>query len=417
MMRSSVATVLVIIWAGSAALAQEPQVTFELESDIAIVGQPLRLRIEVLVPTWMPKPAVFPTIEVPSLLVRLPERGAGPISGRIDGETWSGVQRSYRLYPLAAGEFELPAGDIVVTYADPDTTEPVEFRTPLPDIRFAAGVPSAAVGLDPPIIAQGFTLEQSIDGETALEAGDAITRTITARIDGTTPVLIPALTPEMAGTALRGYGKEPVVSETEDGGVLSGSRVETTTYVGQQDGSATLPGLTLDWFNLATGKIETVTLPETTVSVTGTAVSANPPSPREIARWVGAGLLAALGLWLAWRYVRPPLVQALADARARYEASERAAYQRLARALKARDLSGSLAAAELWARFYPDTPDAAAPVQQALTGIGAARFGNERSNNANSAWLEAERAAHTTRSALRRRSAASSLQDLPPLNP
>lgn len=417
MIRYAVAAISGLLCLGQSAQAQDPQVSFELDSETAIVGQPLTLRIEVLVPTWMPKPAVFPNIEVPSLLVRLPERATGPISSRIDGETWSGVQRSYRLYPLAAGEFELPDGDIVVTYADPDTSDPVESRTPLPDIRFAAGVPAAARGLNPPIIAQGFALEQSIDGGTALEAGDAITRTITARIDGTTPVLIPALTPELAATALRAYGKEPTVSETEDGGVLSGTRVEVTTYIGQQDGSATLPELTLDWFNLATGKVETASVPETTITVSGTALATNPPSPREIARWAGVGLLVTLGLWLVWVFARPPLLRALAESRARYEASERAAYRRLTRALKAKALSDSLAAAEAWARFYPDTPDAAAPVQQVLAGIGAGRFGPGQSSAATSSWTDARHAVRTTRHALRQASRARTLQDLPPLNP
>ncbi|MDK3073759.1 hypothetical protein QO034_11600 [Sedimentitalea sp. JM2-8] len=418
MIRLAVAVISGLSCLGQSALAQDPQVSFELDSETAIVGQPVTLRIQVLVPTWMPKPAVFPNVEVPSLMVRLPERATGPVSQRIGGATWSGVQRSYRLYPLAAGPFELPDGEIVVTYADPDTSDPVEFRAPLPDIRFAARVPAGARGLNPPVIARGFALDQTLEGATELAAGDAITRTITARIEGTTPVLIPTLTAETEATAVRAYGKEPVISETEERGVLSGTRVETTTYVGQSAGEAILPGLTIDWFNVESGQVETATVPETVVTVTGSALSAAPPmSPREIARRVGWGLLGALGLWLAWTVLRPPLFRALAEARAGYEASERAAHRRLMRALRTRDLSASLAAVEKWAGFFPDLPQAALPVRRALAGIGAARFGRQ-AETGKPAWNGAERAAQSARRAARRAAGtAGSGRSLPPLNP
>ena len=107
-----------------AAKAQEPNVTVTLDPETTVVGQPVVLRIKVLVPTWMPKPPVFPNFEVPSVMVRLPERASGPVSETIDRETWSGVQRAYRLYPLEAGVITLPAGVIGLTYAEPGATVP-----------------------------------------------------------------------------------------------------------------------------------------------------------------------------------------------------------------------------------------------------------------------------------------------------
>jgi len=78
-----------------AAFAQgEPRLEVDLPEGEVIVGQPITLRLKLLVPTWMPKPPVWPTLEVPSLLVRLPERSSTPISETIDGETWSGISRA-----------------------------------------------------------------------------------------------------------------------------------------------------------------------------------------------------------------------------------------------------------------------------------------------------------------------------------
>ncbi len=69
-------TVLIFMLTGlmsSIGFAQEPKITVSAEQEEVIVGQPYLLRIEVLVPTFMPKAPVFPTFEVPSLIVRLPE--------------------------------------------------------------------------------------------------------------------------------------------------------------------------------------------------------------------------------------------------------------------------------------------------------------------------------------------------------
>lgn len=197
----------------------DPVVAAELEQTDLIVGQPITLRLKVLVPTWMPSPPDFPSPEVPGLLVRLPERASGPISESIEGETWSGVQRAYRLHPLQVGQFELPPMTVTVRYAEPGSPDPILFEADLGAITFTAVAPD---GLSPLIVAEDFALEQTLDQIQELDVGDAIERTVTARISGTTPILIPSLTPIAEDPALRAYPKEPRVTETEDRGILSG---------------------------------------------------------------------------------------------------------------------------------------------------------------------------------------------------
>ncbi len=284
-----------------------PQLSVELPEGEVIVGQPLTLRIKLLVPTWMPKPPVWPTLEVPSLLVRLPERASTPVSETINGETWSGISRAYRLYPLDLGGFEIPGQSLTVTYADPGKPDPIIAQIPLEAIHFQSVLPKGAEGLDPPIVASGLTLEQQIDGGPDLETGGAVTRVVTISIEGTTPILLPSLMPELPETLpeqpLRAYPKEPVVRESEQRGVLAGSRVETTTYVAQSGGQADLPAISLKWFNLESGKVETANVGF--VSLTITAPPPPPPGPADYARWVayGAGVLAIV--WLFFRLVWP----------------------------------------------------------------------------------------------------------------
>ena len=95
-------------------------------------------------------------------MVRLPEKSTISISERIDGATWAGVRRKYRLYPLAAGTFRIPPQEFTLTFADPDTSAPLERSIPSAEIEFRALVPPAAADLDPLIVATEFTLEQTI---------------------------------------------------------------------------------------------------------------------------------------------------------------------------------------------------------------------------------------------------------------
>jgi hypothetical protein len=406
---------LLLVLANTAA-AQEPRVEVELESDSVVVGQPLLLRIRVLVPTWMPKPPAFPTLEVPSLMVRLPERASGPVSETIGGETWSGVQRGYRLYPLAPGDVQLPAGEVQITYAEPGQPDPIVYAAPLPGIRFAATLPEGARTLSPPILAEGFTLEQGIEGATDLSVGDAITRTLTARIEGTTPVLIPRLAEETQTPALRAYPKDPDVRETEDRSSLSGSRTETVTYIAQADGTVTLPALTLDWFNLRTNAVETASVPEILLTVTGAPPA--PPDPAQLARIAALAAGALALLWGAYRWFRPAITGRVRELQARWQGSEHHAHRTVRTALARRDLSATIAALETWKTVAgPAGEDEFKRLETALAGIGAARFGPAPGTRATESWQALESAYTRTRASLKVAGRSGTARALPPLNP
>ena len=67
------------------AVAEEdsPITRISLSADTVGVGEPVTLTVAVLVPSWFPKPPVFPSFEVPNAIVRLPPDSTYPISERI----------------------------------------------------------------------------------------------------------------------------------------------------------------------------------------------------------------------------------------------------------------------------------------------------------------------------------------------
>ncbi|MEO0820486.1 MAG: hypothetical protein AAF074_08670 [Pseudomonadota bacterium] len=233
---------------GGTALAQDPAQTpeaepilrAELASDTAVPGQPVVLRLTLLVPTWMPKPPELPSFDLPNLMVRLPSRSTTPVTEKIDGETWAGISRAYHLVPLVPGRIALAPQTVRVTYADPDGPEPRTATLTTPALSLTGTVPEGAEGLDPFVAGERFEITQEIEGEPGtLSPGDALVRRVRASIAGTAPMVIPPLIPplippfsaEAVPPGLAAYPAEPEIDEKNERGKLSGTRLEAVTYV------------------------------------------------------------------------------------------------------------------------------------------------------------------------------------------
>lgn len=401
--------------------APAPVLRTELETDAAIPGQPIVLRVTVLVPTWLPDPPVFPTFEVPDVMVRLPARASGPTSQRIGGETWSGVTRAYRITPMTPGDFEIPPQTVTVTYADAKTREPVSADLTTEPVRFRGAAPDGAEDLDPFIAADALEIEQTIDGDTGdLEPGDAFTRRVTVRVEGTSPIFVPPLIAPLDAAGLSSYPDEPVVTEAEERGRLSGSRVESVTYVAEAGGRHTAPPISLRWFNLDAGAVETVEVDGFGIAVRGPVVEPREPVEwRTLVVWIaGIVLLLGLSVAVAWR-LWPRVTAWRSTRRAVVLASEAHAFRQVLAAIRGRDLGRTMHEIEHWSMRLPATlaPEEA-KLTSALTALGSARYGRGTPSASGEAWHSLERALQAVR---RARLAARSLErtgrSLPPLNP
>ncbi len=388
---------LVLVLAPNVAKAKEqvrPLLRTSLEQQSAIPGQPIILNVTVLVPTWMPKPPVFPSFETPNVIVRLPPRASGPVSERVGGETWSGISRRYRLYPMTVGRFRISPQSVSVTFADPETREPRAVTLRSEELTFEGVAPKNARDLDPFIAAEDLTLEQVVEGDPEnLKPGGAFTRMVTARIKGSSSIFLPPmLDAEVEG--LSAYPKEPVIIEKLERGTVSGERVESVTYVTQASGRFTAPSVHLLWFNLRQERIETA-------KIEGIEVLSRGPAPdvtrsfdwRRVLPAVGFTLLilgAAAALVLRFR---PAVVAWFHRRREAYQASEAFAFAQALAAIRARNLGETLRTVDLWCGRLPAGsmgPDAR--LSRALAGLGAAYYRGGADLPTPQAWSEADQA-------------------------
>lgn len=336
-----------------------------------IVGQPVRIAVEVLVPNYFTGAPEFPQFELENAIVVLPEEDAEHTNTTSGGVSFAGIRRTYIVYPEQPGEFRLPPAEIAVSYS----SEPPKATTaqlPLPPAIFSAVIPKEAQGLDYflPTTQLRLTQEWSTDFK-GLREGDAIDRTVTVTTQRMQAMLIPPVAlDEPAG--MRVYSKDPeVVDQKNDRGELvAGRRTQHATYLLQHAGDYRLPAIDITWWDLSVNKIRRATLPEVSFTVAANPDHANelrpdaPPvvthteSPwKEIGRWLpplGAATLALVVLlWLLRRY--GARVKLLWQERAARRANSEAAYfNELANACRDNDAAKAYSRLLAWlSRFRP----------------------------------------------------------------
>lgn len=389
----------------------QPILRAELAETSVVPGQSTLLRLTILVPTYMPSPPEFPSFNQPNLVVELPERATGPTTQTVGGESWSGVTRRYQVTPLVPGTFTIQPADVGITWADPDTNAPTQSVLTLDPLTLNAALPQGAEGLDPFIAAESLTLTQQIEGaEAELTPGDSLTREITAEITGGTALVLPTMAPSTALPGLAAYPETPSVQTT---GPSAGLRRERIVYVAEGGGSGALPEIHIDWFNTATGKVETASLESVPYKVDGPLLA--PAGDKLQSRpwlWVGiAGVVLVLSILTLWvlrlhrrRKDRPPPPP-----------TEASTFRALENAVRAQDLGLTYAALDAWAALLPgDDPRRNTELSAALATIGAARYGTTSIPVA-AAWQDLSRALSKARASAKRR--VDRAFGLPPLNP
>ena len=401
------------------AAAQEedaPRLTADFEKTETIPGQALSLRLTVLVPTYMPRPPVWPTFETPNLLVRV--ASTGPTSQRIGGATWAGVSRRYLVTPMVPGEVTLPPATVAITYADPATNAPVTATLEAGPFAVTGIVPEGAAGLDPFVAADGLVLEQTLDGDpSAMVPGDSVVRTVTATIRGTPPMFLPPLIAASPVEGVRAYPDEPVLAETSGRGVVSGTRTERVTYVAEGGGAGEIPAVTLDWYDLGSGEITTAAVDGFAIAVDGPPAAGAMAEPRDLrmmALWGAAVLLLLAALALLVRRIVPPLRRLLAARRSAWLASEAHAFHELSDIVRRHDHRRLRPALDEWAgRVATGDPRRDPRLAAALEALGRARYGTRPIDEA-AAWQQLGAALANGR---RLSASHGKAAVLPPLNP
>lgn len=399
----------------------QPVVEVTVTPEQVRVGEALELQVTVLVPTWFAQPPAYPDFELANTVTQRPPDSSFPTSRTINGENWSGIVRSFRIYPLQAADYRIDGAELGVSYANPGAA-PTRMAVPLPDVRFSAVVPAGAESLSPYLAGPALRLSVDISGDTgSLASGDAVTLEYRAELDGLPAIFLPPLAPAMRFEGATVYADRP---RTADG--PPATRSEKLTLVFEAGGEFEVPPVTLSYWNTESGSVEQVTAEGARFSVSGptpadsTAAddSGEALSWRSLVAVALAGLLVG-ALWRVWRRLLQPAWQTWHKRRL---ASEAHAFKVLQRALRANDNVAAYRALLAWSEhLQPPMPSRAfalrygnAELASTLDHLGTALFGQGKTAPAGSALARDLQSARQQYHKARR---ARAMPALPPLNP
>jgi hypothetical protein len=341
-----------------AAFGQVPVIHARLEpAKGIIVGQPVHLVVEVLVPNFFTGSPDFSIFELENAIVVLPEETPQNFNERINGQSYAGIRRTYFLYPQQPGDFRLPPAQLIVPYAGapPKTTEA---HLTLPPLTFHADIPEAAHGLEYFLPTTRLTLQQRWSSPlNKLRVGDTVERIITVTTIKMQGMLIPPLPLEVPA-GVRIYPEEPKVQDqkTDRGEFVSGQRTQSAKYFIEKEGNYTLSAIELKWWNLTTNRLAIASLPAVhfTAAPNPDFVAELPPEPepvitlqpKPISPWTRyrfwirivapSSIAIALLVWLAHRYL-PRVYRSLTTRREQRRHSEGAYFHNLIRACRRND--------------------------------------------------------------------------------
>lgn len=352
------ASALLILGSNFAAAQVQPVVRVAVSPESVPVGEFATVEVTVLVPTWFVQPPVYPNLEVANAITRLPPDSSYPTSERIGRDTWSGIVRKYRFFPLLGATYRLGGQDIRIAYANPGG-EPAIVDATMPDIVVRGAVPDGAEALDPYLSGSRLTVAMDIEGDaSALEPGDAIVLRYRVELDGLPAIFIPPLAPALEFEGVSVYADVPRV---EDG--TPATRSEKLTLVFESGGEFMLPGLSLEYWNTVDQQIAVATTDGIPIVVHGPPAGLPPgtegvPEHRRLWLPVGLAILAVLALgWRRRRGVRE--ISTPEQARG----LEKRAFGEFLAALNARDPVTSYRSMLAWVRCLDPETDARRFVQ------------------------------------------------------
>jgi hypothetical protein len=302
------AVLISLLNAASLQAAQDIVFRTSVTPEDAWVGQQVLLQVDVLAKDGWAQLKKITDAEVQgAYMLRLETQGTR-LSETIDGESYTGQRYEFMLFTQRDGNFLVPAVPVDVEVRQYGAGGgPKIHRMSLPGIEFAARMPPGAEGIRGLISTTDLTATQdwSRDIDNVI-VGDALKRSITLRAsDISAMAFTPLLQPEIESVAI--YPEQAIVEDKFARGDLTGTRVETVTYVFEQTGDVEIPGIALSWWDIQSEQLRLIELPGLSLRIAAnpilnTAIDADiAPPPDKQRLWSVLFVLALLAA-LAFRF-------------------------------------------------------------------------------------------------------------------
>jgi len=256
-----------------------------VQGEQQIVGQALVISIEVATDRWFAKGSSVQGFSLKNVVMQGNNTITINGSKRIKGQTWASQIHEITLYPTRAGNYSLPALNVDVS-VNTENDGIISGVLNTQEESFTIALPSELIGIERFIVSPKVTLtiDGQFDDDKEYAVGEAITQTITITASDTPAMMIPEVNlinvsnkANLAESTLDGisiYRKPAQVFDKSNRGSLTGSRIESFTYIFEKAGSYKLPEQIFYWWNSQTSTLEELIIPPSSWIVSGGALTA-----------------------------------------------------------------------------------------------------------------------------------------------
>lgn len=301
--------ILVAVTCRAAEPGSKVQVSWATKGEMW-AGQKAVLAVELLAPGYFADAAMFDLPKIPRTLILPPETSPTLSTVEVEGVSYTVQRHELAVFAYQAGQTGIPPFKIRFgikrnaldhdALAQEVETQAISFET--------KAVPGSRPG-EFLITSADLKVEESWKpepGKTA-KAGDAFVRTLVWSASDVPGMAFPPFTAEpIAGLGI--YPAEPIVDDKADRSSVLGQRTDAVTYVCKAGGIASIPALTLRWWDPVAQEMKHADFPARVIDV------AAPPVPevsrrtkverfvRENGKAIGIGGILLAGLvWGLYR--------------------------------------------------------------------------------------------------------------------
>lgn len=236
-----------------------------------VVGEALMVTITVYTSTWFTSPPKFSEIQVPDAIMVEYQQRTGSMRKTIGNKTYPAIEKKFLVYPLKVGENSLPGLSIVTESPHEGDYKGQRRVITSPERTFQVTPAPEGIGMEQWLTAYNVSLSEHWDRvPDQLKQGDVLERQISIRASGALASLIPPL--QLSATGFGNlYPRGPVLNNVQNEASFTGTRTESWTYLMETEGSFSIPGITVSWYDPQSKKVES-----TEIGSRDITIAANP---------------------------------------------------------------------------------------------------------------------------------------------
>jgi len=231
-------------------------------------GQLFSLYIEARTETYFLTPPSFPHVALEDAIAIAPQQRGTSFSQRVGGTLYAGIRQRFFISAHKTGMIEIPAYTLTFLAASLDSSrEPVSISVITEPLSIRISMPPGVDSIEGLAVTPELRLEERFDTPLEeLKVGDAITRSVILEARSALGFLLPETQfEELEGMAV--YGSQPRFEDDSARGRTLARRIDSATYLLQREGSFELPAITVDWFDLDSNRLRTLSLQSHAIEV------------------------------------------------------------------------------------------------------------------------------------------------------